>query len=91
MNFDISKLLIQGNTDCCCEYIAGGVIMYLYGCIRLLVTVCAVCLCMCVRYQIRVLVKNHVSDLSKHDALLHKTQSKVLQGLWYQGLTCVDP
>ena len=48
-----------------------------------------VCVC---DIKIRVPVKNHtVSDLSKLDALLHKTYIKVLLVLWYQGSTCVDP
>ena len=42
-----------------------------------------VCMCVCVRvrvwYQIRVLAKNRImAELSKLDALLHKTHSKVL-------------
>ena len=32
-----------------------------------------------------------VSDLSKLDTWLHKTHSKVLLALKYQGSTCVDP
>ena len=35
--------------------------------------------------------KPHVSDLSKLVDLLHKTHSKVLMLLMYQGLTYVDP
>ena len=34
---------------------------------------------------------HYVSDLSKLDTLLPKTQMKVLLVLTYQGLTCVDP
>ena len=45
--FDISKLFIECNTDSCCEHIAGGVNVYLYGCVSLLAPVCGVCLCVC--------------------------------------------
>ena len=34
---------------------------------------------------------HYVSDLSKLDALLHKTHSKVNLVIWYQGSTCADP
>ena len=44
----------------CCEHITCGVDIYLYGCVSLLVPVCAVCLCLCVWYKIRVLAKHHV-------------------------------
>ena len=33
---------------------------------------------------------HYVSDLSKFDALLHKTQQNP-SGIRYQGLTCVNP
>ena len=40
---------------------------------------CGLCVCACVWYQIRVLAKNRImAELSKLDALLHKTHSKVL-------------
>ena len=34
---------------------------------------------------------HYVSDLSKPDALLHKTNSKVDLVIQYQGSTCADP
>ena len=34
---------------------------------------------------------HYVSDLSKFDAMFHKTHVKVLLVLSDQGLTCVDP
>ena len=95
----IRKYLISANnsfsvnTDSCCEHITGGVNIYLYGCVSLLAPVCAVCLCMFVWYQIRLLAKKprYVSDLSKLDALLHKTHLQILLVLKYQGSTCVNP
>ena len=69
--------------------------MYLYGCVSLLAPECAVCLSMCLRVCVisdqSTSKKSHVSDISKFDALLHKTHIKVLLVLRYQGLTCVDP
>ena len=51
VNFDISKLFIQCNTDNCCEHITGVMLIYIYMCVcvSLLAPVCAVCLfvCMC--------------------------------------------
>ena len=52
-------------------------------CVCVSLCVCA-CARVCVWYQIRVPVKNHVSDLSKLDALLHKTHIKVLLVLRYK-------
>ena len=46
-----------------------------------------VCLCLCVISNQSTSKKPYVLDLSKHDALLHKTHSKVLLVLRYQGLT----
>ena len=58
-----------------CEHITGGANMYLYGCISLLVLVCAVCLFLCVISNQNTNKKPHyVSELSKCDVLLHKTQ-----------------
>ena len=57
--FDISKLFIQCNTDSCFEHIAGSDNIHLYECVSLLAPVCAVCLHLCVSYQIRVLAKIH--------------------------------
>ena len=63
--------------DSCCENIAVGVNIYLYGYVGLLVPECAMCL-LCVFV---FLISNestskkshHVSDLGKLDTLLHKT------------------
>ena len=49
-----------------------------------------VCLRMCV-ISIQSEKPHYVSDLSKVDALLHKTHIKVLLVLRYQGSICVDP
>ena len=52
------------------------------------------CLCvfMCViSNQSTSKEQHYVSDLSKPDALLHKTHIKVFLVIRYQGLTCVDP
>ena len=74
----MSKLFIQCNKDSFCEHIIGGANIYLHGCVSILVPEYAMCLCMCVVcvcvYQIRVQQKKkHMSDVSKLDALLHKT------------------
>ena len=77
----------------CCEHITGGVNIYLYRCVSLLVPECVVCvgLCVCVLLSQSTGRKSHyVSDLSKLDALLHKTHIKVFLVLRYQGSTCVD-
>ena len=57
-------------------------------------SVLCVFVCVCVREisnQSTSKKPHYVSDLSKLDALLHKTQIKVLLVLRYQGSTCVDP
>ena len=75
----MSKLFIQCNKDSFCEHIIGGANISLYGCVSILVPEYAMCLCMCVVcvcvYQIRVQQKkkHYMSDVSKFDALLHKT------------------
>ena len=60
--------------DSCCEYITGGVKIYLYECVTLFAPECVVCICVC-------LISNHyhqkthyVSDLSKPDTLMHGKQ-----------------
>ena len=54
--------------------------------VSLLTPVCAVCLCMRVISNQCTGKKLHfLSDLSKLDTLLHKTHSKGLLVLWYQG------
>ena len=48
-------------------YIAGGVNVYLYGCVSLSAPVCAVCLCVCVCVisNQSTSKKLHLSDLNK--------------------------
>ena len=64
---------------------AVGENIYLYGCVSLLAPECAVCVCVCVCVFLCVISnqstskKPHVSDLSKLDALLHKTCIRVLR------------
>ena len=77
-----------------CEHITGDVNIYLYGCVGLLAPESAVCLCVCmcvISSQSTSKKQYYVSDLSKLDALLHKTHSRVLLVLRYRGLTGVDP
>ena len=70
--------------------------MYIY--ISLVAPESVVCLCMCVCVFV-CMVSNqntskkplYVSDLSKHDTLMHKTHIKVLLVRRYQGSTGVDP
>ena len=49
VNFDISKLFIQCNTDNCCEHITGVMLIYIYMCVlvywRLYVLYVFVCVC----------------------------------------------
>ena len=64
----------------------------MYLCVSLLAPECAVFLCVCV-YVISnqsTSKKSQVPDLSKLEALLHKTRIKVLLVMRYQCLTCVD-
>ena len=67
--------------------------VYIYECVSLLAPVCAVCLFLygCVWHPIRVLArKPHYSlNLSKLDALLHKTHSKVFLVLRFD--MCIRP
>ena len=73
---------------------SGGVNVYLYGCVSLLAPECAVflcvyasvfvCACVCLCWRISLQAKNHVSDLSKPDTLLHKMHSKVLLVVRFQ-------
>ena len=74
----MSKLFIQCNKDSFCEHIIGGANIYLYGCVSILVPEYAmslyVCgLCMCVSNQSTAKKTHYMSDVSKLDALLHKT------------------
>ena len=52
VNICINKLLIQCNTGTCCVYITGGVNIYLYVCIRLMVRVSCVCLSVCAGFSL---------------------------------------
>ena len=59
--FCIREILIQwSNTDSCCQHITGGVNIYLHECVSVLALVSAVCPCLCVWYQIRVLAQIHI-------------------------------
>ena len=92
--FDVSKLFIQYNTNSCCEYVAVGINIYLYECVSLIAPVCAACFCVYVfviSNQSTSKKTHYVVDLRKPDAFLHKTHSKALVVLLYQGSTCVDP
>ena len=67
--------------------------MYLYECASLLAPECVVCICVfvCViSNQSTSKNPHYVSDLSKRDAVLHKTHIRVLLVLRYQGSTCAD-
>ena len=48
-------------------HITGGVSLYLYVCVSLLIPVCTARFCLCVRYQMRVLAKT----------MSHSTENKV--------------
>ena len=90
--FNITELSIQCNKDSCCEYITGGVNIYLFGCVSLIMALeCAVRVCVRVISNQSTNKKQHcVWDLCKLDALLHKAHIKVLLVLRYHDLTCVD-
>ena len=86
--------IIQCNKDSGSERTIDGVNIYLYGCVSILPPECTVCVCVC---SCVCNIKSdtskkpyYVSDLSKLDALLHKTH-KVLLLQRYQGLTCANP
>ena len=69
------KSFIQCYAHSWCGHIIGGVSIYLYECVSLLVRACVVCLCLrvCVISNQTTSKKPHyVSDLSKVDILLHK-------------------
>ena len=73
---------------------ADGVNVYLHGCVSLLVPECTVSLCVyvCVISNQSTSKKPYyVLDLSKRDAMLHKTHIEVVLELRYQGSTCIDP
>ena len=72
INFCMSKLIIQCNTDSCYVHVTGSVNIYLYMCVRLLVLLCPVCV-----ISNQSTSKNHVyscQTFTKFDSLLHKTQ-----------------
>ena len=48
------------------------------------------CVCVCVCVISHQSTSNKISYLNKLDALYHKTRSKVVMVLRYQGLTCID-
>ena len=64
---DISKVLIQCNKDSCYEHITVGVNIYLYRCVFLLGTECAVCLWVWVYLYVCVCVRsNHTTSKKPH-------------------------
>ena len=76
-SLDISELFIQCNTYSYCERITGGVNIYLYGCVSLLSPrLCCVFVCVVCAISNQSTSKNpsDVSDLSRLDTLLLKTQ-----------------
>ena len=86
---DISKVLIQCNKDSCYEHITVGVNIYLYRCVFLLGTECAVCLwmwvylyvCVCVRSNHTTSKKPHyLSELSKLIKCTHPPPPPFLPG-----------
>ena len=92
--YSIIYLIFWFNTGKCCEHVTGGVNIYLYGCVSLLALEFALCVFVfvCVISNQSTSKKPHyLADLSKLDALLHKTHIKFLLVLRYQGLICVDP
>ena len=63
---------MQHSTDSCCEHITGGVNIHLYGCVSLLTSDHAVCLCLCldVWYHIRVLAKKQIMSQTSVNSML---------------------
>ena len=59
------QLIIQCNTDSCCEHLTGGVNIYLYGCVGLLVSERAVYLClhMCETHSKVILVLRYQDSI----------------------------
>ena len=57
VNFCISKLFIQCNTDSCCVNIITGVNKYIYSCLLVCWSLCVLSVFACVSYQLRVLAK----------------------------------
>ena len=88
---DISKVLIQCNKDSCYEHITVGVNIYLYRCVFLLGTECAVCLwvwvylyvCVCVRSNHTTSKKPHyLSELSKLIKCTHPPPTPISTRGW---------
>ena len=79
--FYVSIMFIQCNTHSCCEHIAGVVNIYLCCCVSLLAPMHAVCLC--VWYQVRILVKNHMCQTSVN--LMHCCIKHTTRSFWYYG------
>ena len=84
---------IQCNIGSCCVHVTGCVNIYLDMCVSLLVIACVLCIFVSVYGIVSVLSKTMLSveNFSKFDALLHKTHSKVLLVLRYQGSTSLGP
>ena len=81
-SFVESKCLISVNysfnvmqiADSCCEYITGGVKIYLYECVTLFAPECVVCICVCLISNQDHQKTHYVSDLSKPDTLIYDKQ-----------------
>ena len=84
--FDIAVYItIQCNTDSCCEHIAGGVYIYLYGCVSLLVPDCAMYLCVCdIKSEYQQKTTSHTTVNLMACCIKY---SKVALVLRYQGAT----
>ena len=86
----IIHLIIACNKGSCCEHITGGANIYLYGCVSLMASECAVCVYVCVISNQSTSKKPHKSDLSKIGACLPKSHIKFLLVLTCLGSTCED-
>ena len=67
--------IIQCNTDSCCEQVKDGVYIFIWVYQSICPWVCFVCV---ISNKSTSKKLHYMSDLSKLDALLHKTHSKIL-------------
>ena len=79
---DISKLFIQCNTYSCCEHITSGVNIFIWVCQSISPYVCCVSLCLCVWYQIRVLVKKQIMCQNSVNLMSYCIQHTA-RSFWY--------